>query len=335
MKKVFLFVTIFILGLSVFGEYVNILDVKFEDFGTKYKIVPYSELVKNNGKDGSDAWVGINGLVYDLTYSKLWKNGEHKGKHNAGMDLTYEIKELSPHGIGKLEKFDIVGILGFTLDDLKEFNGKNGKKSYVAVNGIIYDMSHSKLWKNGEHKGRHNAGMDLTYEITKLSPHGLKKLDNVYPIGVLILDLNDLKKFNGKDGNKAYVAVNGIVYDMSHSKLWKNGEHKGRHSAGMDLTYEITKLSPHGLKKLDNVFKVGYLVLNEKELSIYNGKNGNKAYVAVNGVIYDMSHSDLWKNGEHKGRHEAGKDLTYEITKLSPHGLGKLNNVYKIGFLLK
>jgi predicted heme/steroid binding protein len=335
MKKVFLLISLFILSLVVLGDYVNILDVKMDDFGEKYKIVSYDELLKNNGQNGNDSWIAVNGIIYDVTYSKAWKDGMHKNGIVAGKDLTYEITKISPHGVGKLNNLDKIGILGFTLNDLKKSDGKNGNKAYVAVNGIVYDMSHSKAWKDGMHKNGIVAGKDLTYEITKLSPHGLKKLENVYPIGILILTPSDLKMFDGKGNNKAYVAVNGVVYDMSYSKAWKNGMHKNGIVAGKELTYEIIELSPHGLKKLDNVFKIGYFVFSEKELSMYNGKNGNKAYVAVNGIVYDMSYSKAWKNGEHKNGIVAGKDLTYEITELSPHGLGKLNNVYKIGFLLK
>jgi predicted heme/steroid binding protein len=54
-----------------------------------------------------------------------------------------------------------------------------------------------------------------------------------------------------------------------------------------------------------------------KELAEYNGKNG-KIYVAYQDKAYDVSNSDLWKSGIHKG-HTAGKDLTEELNK-SPHG---------------
>ncbi|WP_349682089.1 cytochrome b5 domain-containing protein [Methanosarcina sp. UBA5] len=53
-----------------------------------------------------------------------------------------------------------------------------------------------------------------------------------------------------------------------------------------------------------------------EELAKYNGKNG-KTYVVYQGNVYDVSDSDLWKNGTHNG-HNAGKDLTEEMNK-SPH----------------
>lgn len=54
--------------------------------------------------------------------------------------------------------------LVFTLEELKKYNGKNGNPSYVAVNGKVYDVSKSPLWKSGEHNGL-KAGNDLTKDI--------------------------------------------------------------------------------------------------------------------------------------------------------------------------
>lgn len=54
------------------------------------------------------------------------------------------------------------------------------------------------------------------------------------------------------------------------------------------------------------------------ELKQYNGKDGKPAYVfAVDGIVYDVSASDKWKNGDHNG-FETGNDLTDEIKNVSP-----------------
>ena len=75
----------------------------------------------------------------------------------------------------------------------------------------------------------------------------------------LELTLEELAKFNGKDGQPAYVAVDGIIYDVSASAFWKDGQHNG-FEAGKDLTTEIKEKSPHGIAKLANVVEVGKLV---------------------------------------------------------------------------
>jgi predicted heme/steroid binding protein len=67
-------------------------------------------------------------------------------------------------------------------------------------------------------------------------------------------------------------------------------------------------------------------VFSKEKLAQYNGKNGMEAYIAINGIVYDVSKK--WKNGQHHGL-EAGKDLTKEFLE-SPHGhktLGKLKIV--------
>ncbi|HML48403.1 MAG TPA: cytochrome b5 domain-containing protein [Clostridia bacterium] len=69
-----------------------------------------------------------------------------------------------------------------TLEELAAYNGKDGKPAYVAVDGIIYDMTNSAFWKNGEHNG-FSAGQDLTDVIKKQSPHGVANLSRVPAVG--------------------------------------------------------------------------------------------------------------------------------------------------------
>ena len=71
--------------------------------------------------------------------------------------------------------------------------------------------------------------------------------------------VEELSKFNGRDGNPAYIAYQGKVYDMSQSSFWLDGDHLGAHQAGKDLTVEL-ELAPHGPENLDRVKQVGKLV---------------------------------------------------------------------------
>ena len=77
--------------------------------------------------------------------------------------------------------------------------------------------------------------------------------------GTLELTLAEMAKYNGKDGNPAYVAVDGVIYDVTNVPQWKNGEHNG-YSAGNDLTDIIKNKSPHGVAKLKGVPVVGKLI---------------------------------------------------------------------------
>lgn len=70
--------------------------------------------------------------------------------------------------------------------EVKEYNGKEGKRAYIIYKDKIYDVTDSKLWKNGTHMNRHKAGEDLTSFIS-MAPHGeeLLERDNIKYIGEL------------------------------------------------------------------------------------------------------------------------------------------------------
>jgi predicted heme/steroid binding protein/uncharacterized membrane protein len=55
-------------------------------------------------------------------------------------------------------------------EELKQGDGKEGRPAYVAYQGKVYDVSASKMWRNGEHIRRHHAGMDLTADLPA-APH--------------------------------------------------------------------------------------------------------------------------------------------------------------------
>ncbi len=72
----------------------------------------------------------------------------------------------------------------FTIEELKEYNGKNGKPAYIAYKGKIYDVTDDYLWTDGEHQGEHSAGADLTEEMS-LAPHMEDVLERVKLVGTL------------------------------------------------------------------------------------------------------------------------------------------------------
>lgn len=63
----------------------------------------------------------------------------------------------------------------FTAEELKRFDGREGRPVYVAVDGIVYDLSRSKYWKTGTHMKMHEAGADLTSDIKEKAPQGIHK----------------------------------------------------------------------------------------------------------------------------------------------------------------
>jgi len=77
------------------------------------------------------------------------------------------------------------GTLELTLDQLKQYDGKNGNPAYVAVDGVIYDVTNVPQWAGGVHNG-YSAGNDLTDIIKNKSPHGVKQLNGVPVVGKLV-----------------------------------------------------------------------------------------------------------------------------------------------------
>ena len=72
----------------------------------------------------------------------------------------------------------------FTLSELAEYDGANGRPAYVAYKGTVYDVSGSFLWKDGKHQGLHRAGRDLTTEIER-APHDPDFLERFPVVGKL------------------------------------------------------------------------------------------------------------------------------------------------------
>jgi predicted heme/steroid binding protein len=64
----------------------------------------------------------------------------------------------------------------FTAEELKEFDGRDGKPAYVAYEGVVYDVTESPMWGDGDHEGMHQAGADLTREHDD-APHDVHVTD--------------------------------------------------------------------------------------------------------------------------------------------------------------
>lgn len=73
--------------------------------------------------------------------------------------------------------------------------------------------------------------------------------------------LQELSRFDGKNGNPAYVAVDGTVYDVTDNPAWLTGTHFGL-QAGKDLSREFASFHA-GQPILNGVTVVGRLVGNE------------------------------------------------------------------------
>ncbi|WP_066496875.1 cytochrome b5 domain-containing protein [Abyssisolibacter fermentans] len=90
-------------------------------------------------------------LYYQIYYNKLLMKEINK--------LLQEIDDLV-----SIEQMNTDNQRKFTLKELAENDGSNGKPAYVAINGIVYDVSTEITWGGGTHFGLY-AGNDLTEEL--------------------------------------------------------------------------------------------------------------------------------------------------------------------------
>ncbi|PMD96116.1 cytochrome b5 [Siphonobacter sp. BAB-5405] len=74
-----------------------------------YQTYTKAQLALRNGQDREEIWVAFQGTIYDVTSSRLWRNGKHY-EHWAGQDLTAELGD-APHSERVFERFRIIGKL--------------------------------------------------------------------------------------------------------------------------------------------------------------------------------------------------------------------------------
>jgi predicted heme/steroid binding protein len=73
----------------------------------------------------------------------------------------------------------------FTRKELRQYNGREGKRALIAYRGCVYDVTNSFLWQQGKHQVLHTAGVDLTDELAD-APHGAELLGRFPIIGILV-----------------------------------------------------------------------------------------------------------------------------------------------------
>lgn len=77
------------------------------------------------------------------------------------------------------------GAKTFTAAELAAFDGQNGNRAYVAVDGTVYDVTGLAPWTTGMHQGA-QAGTDVSASLKSKSPHGLTALKDVPVVGTLV-----------------------------------------------------------------------------------------------------------------------------------------------------
>ena len=91
------------------------------------------------------------------------------------------------------------------------------------------------------------------------------------------MTIDELKRYNGQNGAKAYIAYKNVVYDVTDSPLWEDGFHQDLHAAGVDLTSELSD-APHGDEVFEEFEVVGKLDVAEAENSTQKPKEAQTSH---------------------------------------------------------
>jgi predicted heme/steroid binding protein len=63
-------------------------------------------------------------------------------------------------------------------------------------------------------------------------------------------------------------------------------------------------------------------VFSKSELSLFNGDDDDRMYVAYKGIVYDVTDCPKWRQGMHERQHFPGQDLSHELDNDAPHAGG-------------
>ncbi len=83
------------------------------------RVFRMDELREHDGSGSPEIYIAHQGRVFDVSGSKMWPKGKHMRRHQAGADLTEDIKG-APHGPEVLERVPQVGTLAPEKDPMDE-----------------------------------------------------------------------------------------------------------------------------------------------------------------------------------------------------------------------
>lgn len=320
-------------------EEINRLKISIQDYP--------KESIDNILKSISNICDEINKHIEEKNNKETIKSKDYKNEtYEDNCDYNIEEDKMKNKKSNEIDHSTLTDEIVITEKELSEFNGRDGKPPYVAIDGIVYDLSKINKWKNGNHHGM-LAGQVLTDEYYRSHSKKINLIKKSKVVGRLkkesrvgsIFTKEELSKYDGKNGMPAYAAVNGIVYDFTKILQWQGGMHYGL-MAGQDLTAYFGGCHSDNLDILKNGTVVGTLEEGRQQLpeytldqlSKFDGTEGQLAYVAISGTIYDVTSIKQWANGKHHGL-KAGRDVTEFFNSCHKNEQAILNRLKAVGTL--
>jgi len=72
----------------------------------------------------------------------------------------------------------------FTMDEIAQYDGKDGNPAYIVVDGVVYDVTDVGQWSSGSHFN-FEAGADVTEALQDSAPHGANMLNQAEVVGTI------------------------------------------------------------------------------------------------------------------------------------------------------
>lgn len=124
----------------------------------------------------------ITFLLLTLLVCSLIVACSNKGTNDTTNNKTQTENNMSNGNSTKPPSTNTATEKTFTKDELAKYDGKNGQPAYIAVDGVVYDVTTN--FPNGDHHGC-VAGTDSTESIKTIS-HGSAILANSPVVGKLV-----------------------------------------------------------------------------------------------------------------------------------------------------
>lgn len=122
-----------------------------------------------------------------ITYPEDKQESLIKTFEKVCLQIESYLAEVSLKNLNRMNDF-----VNIKRENLDRYNGEEGMPAYIAVNGIVYDISDSVEWKNGRFLGV-KAGVDLSNQLSEESGEVLKVLARFKVIGVVKEDVIQYK----------------------------------------------------------------------------------------------------------------------------------------------
>lgn len=74
----------------------------------------------------------------------------------------------------------------FTPEELAQYDGEDERPAYVAVDGVVYDVTNLPIWRRGRHFGM-RAGNNLS-ENYHTCHENFPTIQDLQPVGILVTD---------------------------------------------------------------------------------------------------------------------------------------------------